>query len=59
VRRCSAAFNSWWARRGKTRLFELEPQPLEAVRNYLDLVSKPWDTALARLKKFVEAWTWE
>ncbi len=44
--------------RGKTAgrecLFELEPRPLEEVRDYLDLVSKQWDKALVRLKKFVE-----
>jgi DNA-binding transcriptional ArsR family regulator len=44
--------------RGKTAgrecLFELEPRPLEEVRDYLDLVSKQWDEALTRLKKLVE-----
>lgn len=39
---------------GRECLFELEPQPLEEVRDYLDLVSKQWDEALARLKKLVE-----
>lgn len=45
--------------RGKTAgrecLFELEPRPLEEVRDYLDLVSQQWDKALVRLKKLVEA----
>jgi len=39
---------------GRECLFELEPRPLEEVRDYLDLVSKEWDKALTRLKKFVE-----
>ena len=39
---------------GRESLFELEPQPIEEVRNYLDSVSKQWDDALARLKSHVE-----
>lgn len=39
---------------GRECLFELEPRPLEEIRDYLDLVSKQWDKALSRLKKFVE-----
>ena len=39
---------------GRQRLFELEPKRLRELRDYLDLVSKQWDEALARLKKFVE-----
>jgi len=39
---------------GRETLFELEPQPIEEVRNYLDQVSKQWDDALARLKSHVE-----
>ena len=39
---------------GRECLFELEPEPLEEIRDYLDLVSKQWDKALSRLKKFVE-----
>jgi DNA-binding transcriptional ArsR family regulator len=42
---------------GRECLFELEPQPLEAIRDYLDLVSKQWDEALIRLKKLVETET--
>src|SRR5438132_14207987 len=42
------------ARSGCESLFELEPRPLEKVRNYLDQVSKQWDDALARLKSHVE-----
>jgi DNA-binding transcriptional ArsR family regulator len=39
---------------GRENLFQLEPQPLEDVRNYLDQVSKQWDDALARLKSHIE-----
>jgi len=39
---------------GRESLFELEPRPIEEVRNYLDQVSKQWDDALARLKSHVE-----
>jgi len=39
---------------GRKCLFELEPEPLEQVRDYLDLVAHQWDEALARLKAFVE-----
>jgi DNA-binding transcriptional ArsR family regulator len=39
---------------GRESLFELEPQPLDDARKYLDRVSKQWDDALARLKSFVE-----
>jgi DNA-binding transcriptional ArsR family regulator len=39
---------------GRESLFELEPQPIEEVREYLDQISKQWDNALARLKSHVE-----
>jgi DNA-binding transcriptional ArsR family regulator len=39
---------------GRESLFELEPRPIEGVRDYLDQVSKQWDDALARLKSHVE-----
>ncbi len=39
---------------GRESLFELEPQPIDDARHYLDRVSRQWDDALARLKKFVE-----
>lgn len=41
-------------RRGRESLFELEPGPLDEARRALDRVSRRWDEALARLKKFVE-----
>ena len=41
-------------RSGRENLFELKPQPIDEARNYLDQVSRQWDEALARLKRFVE-----
>jgi len=41
-------------RSGRQTLFEFDPQPIAEVREYLESVSKQWDEALARLKKFVE-----
>jgi DNA-binding transcriptional ArsR family regulator len=41
-------------RSGRESLFELEPQPIDEARNYLDHVSKQWDDALTRLKSHVE-----
>lgn len=39
---------------GRESLFQLEPQPLDEARTYLDRVSREWDDALARLKAHVE-----
>ena len=41
-------------RRGRERIWEFEPKPVEAARSYLEHVSKRWDEALDRLKEFVE-----
>jgi DNA-binding transcriptional ArsR family regulator len=41
-------------RSGRESLFALEPRPLEALRDYLDEVSRQWDDALARLRAHVE-----
>jgi DNA-binding transcriptional ArsR family regulator len=41
-------------RAGRESLFELEPKPIEDLRVYLDEVSKQWDDALGRLKRFIE-----
>jgi DNA-binding transcriptional ArsR family regulator len=41
-------------RAGRESLFEFDPQPIKEITEYLDLVSRQWDTALARLKSFVE-----
>jgi DNA-binding transcriptional ArsR family regulator len=42
------------ARRGRERIWELEPEPLAQARQYLDRISHEWDQALGRLKAFVE-----
>jgi DNA-binding transcriptional ArsR family regulator len=41
-------------RSGRESLFELNPKPIEDLKEYLDLVSRHWDDSLARLKAFVE-----
>ena len=41
-------------RSGRESLFELDPQPVEAASDYLQLVSEQWNQALFRLKSFVE-----
>jgi DNA-binding transcriptional ArsR family regulator len=41
-------------RSGRESLFEFNPQPMEEIKKYLDLVSQQWDQALSRLKSFVE-----
>ncbi len=41
-------------RTGREKLFEFNPRPLDGMKAYLDLVSRQWDQALARLKSFVE-----
>jgi DNA-binding transcriptional ArsR family regulator len=41
-------------RRGRERIWELEPEQVNIARRYLDQVSKRWDDALNRLKTFVE-----
>jgi DNA-binding transcriptional ArsR family regulator len=40
--------------RGRERLWELRPEPLDAVRRSLDVISARWDEALARMKAAVE-----
>ena len=41
-------------RAGRESLFQLDPQPIDEAREYLDFLSEQWDHALARLKAFVE-----
>ena len=41
-------------RHGRESLFEVDPLPLRQAQDYLSLVSRQWDEALARLKAFVE-----
>jgi hypothetical protein len=39
---------------GRESRFALETKRLDDLRAYLDLVSRQWDEALARLRSFVE-----
>ena len=41
-------------REGRESRFALNPEPLDAARQYLALVSRQWDDALERLKDFLE-----
>jgi hypothetical protein len=41
-------------RRGRERIWELDTDRLEEAGRCLDRISKQWDDALGRLKKFVE-----
>jgi DNA-binding transcriptional ArsR family regulator len=42
------------ARRGRERVFALEPRRLQKAKQYLDHVAAQWDAAAARLKAFLE-----
>jgi DNA-binding transcriptional ArsR family regulator len=42
-------------RRGRERIWKLEPKRLHEVRRYLAQISAQWDEALNRLKSMVEA----
>jgi hypothetical protein len=42
-------------RRGRERIWALEPRRLAQARAHLDLISRQWDDALDRLKRFVES----
>lgn len=41
-------------RRGRERIWKLEPKRLDDVRRYLAQISEQWDSALARLRAAVE-----
>jgi DNA-binding transcriptional ArsR family regulator len=41
-------------RRGRERLWQLDPRPLGEARAYLEDLSRQWDEALVRLKTSVE-----
>jgi DNA-binding transcriptional ArsR family regulator len=41
-------------RRGRERIWELDPRRFDDARRWLDEISKRWDDALDRLKRFVE-----
>ena len=42
------------SRRGRERIWEVEPKRLADARLYLDRISRQWDDALGRLRRFVE-----
>src|ERR1700732_5313860 len=42
-------------RAGRESIYKFDPQPIEELKQYLDLVSKQWADARGRLKAFVEA----
>lgn len=41
-------------RRGRERIWELDPGRLDEARRYLDQIGHQWDEALERLRTFVE-----
>jgi DNA-binding transcriptional ArsR family regulator len=41
-------------RRGRERIFELEPRRVEEARRVLEEISRSWDRKLGRLKAIVE-----
>ncbi|MBS0578858.1 MAG: helix-turn-helix transcriptional regulator [Proteobacteria bacterium] len=43
------------ARHGRESLFELDPQPMKEMQEYLGRVSQQWDEVLLRLKAHVES----
>lgn len=43
------------ARAGRESLFTFNPQPVLEMKEYLEQVSKQWDSALSRLTAFVES----
>lgn len=42
------------SKRGRERIWTVEPQPLAAASDYLNALSRRWDGAIDRLKAFVE-----
>lgn len=41
-------------RRGRERIWQLDPKRLIEAHEYLDRIARQWDDALGRLKSFVE-----
>jgi DNA-binding transcriptional ArsR family regulator len=41
-------------RNGRESVWQLDQRRLEQARRYLDQISQQWDSALGRLRKFVE-----
>jgi len=40
---------------GRERLWQLDPEQIEAAKRTLEVIGRQWETALGRLKAFVEA----
>jgi hypothetical protein len=40
--------------RGRERVWQLQPDPLQEAKRALELISRQWDDALGRLRDFVE-----
>jgi DNA-binding transcriptional ArsR family regulator len=41
-------------RHGRESIWQISPERLRDARRHLELISKQWDDALGRLRKFVE-----
>jgi DNA-binding transcriptional ArsR family regulator len=41
-------------RLGRERVWEVDAAPLQAAQHWLEAISRDWDSALSRLKAFVE-----
>jgi len=41
-------------RRGRERIWQVEPGRLDDARSWIDRISRQWDDALSRLKELVE-----
>ncbi|WP_066895866.1 ArsR/SmtB family transcription factor [Mycolicibacterium houstonense] len=41
-------------RKGRERIWRIQPEPLEQASDYLTALSRRWDRALDRLRAFVE-----
>lgn len=41
-------------RHGRESVWQLEQRSLEEAHQYLEIISRQWDEALGRLRKFVE-----
>jgi DNA-binding transcriptional ArsR family regulator len=41
-------------RRGRERIWRIEPKQLDEIRRYLDEISAQWDEAIRRLQAFIE-----
>jgi DNA-binding transcriptional ArsR family regulator len=42
-------------REGRQSMFQFNPQPVIEMKEYLEIVSRHWDVALARMKSLVES----